>query len=151
MLKAKLLALCICPVVGSGAVTLSVPQVRSVVHKATAPRAKAAPKTRVRPTVQPAPTPVCAEPIAALSVPPISFVPTGDIESFRPPETTKSPSGTWTGSPGRVPSLIVPPAVAPPSPPLAALPEPATWAFMITGFGLVGSALRISNGKPAHV
>jgi PEP-CTERM motif len=30
---------------------------------------------------------------------------------------------------------------------LAAVPEPATWAMMLAGFGLVGGALRQSNGR----
>ncbi|WP_380875490.1 PEPxxWA-CTERM sorting domain-containing protein [Sphingomonas sp. DBB INV C78] len=29
------------------------------------------------------------------------------------------------------------------------VPEPATWAMMITGFGLVGAAMRRRNGRPA--
>ncbi|MGH6780625.1 MAG: PEP-CTERM sorting domain-containing protein, partial [Sphingomonadaceae bacterium] len=45
---AKLMAACVCPVVGSAALTVSVPQVREAVHKATAPRQYAKPKTRVR-------------------------------------------------------------------------------------------------------
>nr|WP_245896682.1 PEPxxWA-CTERM sorting domain-containing protein [Sphingomonas fennica] len=35
-------------------------------------------------------------------------------------------------------------ARSPPAPPL--VPEPATWAMMIAGFGLIGGALR--HGKP---
>ena len=31
--------------------------------------------------------------------------------------------------------------------PTAAVPEPATWAMMIAGFGLVGGALRNANGR----
>lgn len=45
---------------------------------------------------------------------------------------------------------ILPPAPPPPS--VAVVPEPATWAFMILGFGLVGSVLRRSRrGKTAQV
>ncbi len=39
-----------------------------------------------------------------------------------------------SGSPGPLP--------APPPPPPNILPEPGTWALMIAGFGLVGSARR---------
>ena len=35
-----------------------------------------------------------------------------------------------------------PPIVPPPPPPVGVVPEPATWAFMILGFGLIGAALR---------
>ena len=31
----------------------------------------------------------------------------------------------------------------------SAVPEPATWAMMIAGFGLVGAAMRRRNGKMA--
>lgn len=39
---------------------------------------------------------------------------------------------------------VTPPAVVfeEPSTPAAAVPEPASWAMMIAGFGLVGGALR---------
>ena len=30
----------------------------------------------------------------------------------------------------------------------AAIPEPATWAMMIGGFGLIGGAMRVRNGRP---
>ncbi len=33
----------------------------------------------------------------------------------------------------------------------AAIPEPATWAMMIAGFGLIGSALRRRREQAAHV
>lgn len=35
--------------------------------------------------------------------------------------------------------------IVPPPPPAAAVPEPASWALMILGFGLVGSGLRRSQ------
>jgi len=41
------------------------------------------------------------------------------------------------------------PYIPPPPPPPAAVPEPATWAMMITGFGLVGGALRRRQPKVA--
>ena len=34
------------------------------------------------------------------------------------------------------------PPITPPAPPVGVVPEPATWAMMILGFGLIGSALR---------
>jgi len=33
----------------------------------------------------------------------------------------------------------------------AAVPEPATWAMMIGGFGLIGGAMRLRSRKPAFV
>jgi hypothetical protein len=47
---AKLLMTCVCPVAGTTALTLGVPQVRDAVHKAAQPRQYAKPKTRVRAT-----------------------------------------------------------------------------------------------------
>jgi hypothetical protein len=37
-----------------------------------------------------------------------------------------------------------------PAPSVNAVPEPANWALMITGFGLVGGALRSGNGRRRH-
>ena len=45
---AKLLMTCVCPVAGTTALSLGVPQVRDAVYKATQPRQYAKPKTRVR-------------------------------------------------------------------------------------------------------
>ncbi len=45
------------------------------------------------------------------------------------------PSGGTVTDPRQSPLLVVPEVVS-------AVPEPATWALMILGFGLVGSALR---------
>ena len=47
---AKLLMTCVCPVAGTTALTLGVPQVRDAVHKTAQPRQYAKPKTRVRAT-----------------------------------------------------------------------------------------------------
>ena len=37
---------------------------------------------------------------------------------------------------------IVPPVRVPPEPAVDAVPEPASWAMMVAGFGLVGFAVR---------
>lgn len=145
---AKLLAACVCPVVGASVVTVSVPQVRSAVHRATAPRAYAAPKTRARPQVAAAAAP-CMEPaafatglIAPLALPSQSFVP-ADLANASPitgrtfnPPPDGGPiigGGGSSGGPGG-------PGVAPPSP----IPEPATWLQLLLGFGLIGTLARAS-------
>lgn len=53
------------------------------------------------------------------------------------------PFGSFPGGGGGGGSITNPaPPVTPPAPPVGVVPEPATWAFMILGFGLIGSALR---------
>lgn len=42
-----------------------------------------------------------------------------------------------------LPTTVV---VTPPDPPAPAVPEPATWALMIAGFGMIGAALRRRRG-----
>jgi hypothetical protein len=39
--------------------------------------------------------------------------------------------------------IIVPPGGGEPSPPATAIPEPATWAQMLIGFGVIGGATRV--------
>lgn len=89
----------------------------------------------------------------------------GNVPSAAPVFSTPAPDpgtpGGGGGGPGPIGSLpgggggggggsistpvdpILPPA--PPPPPVAVVPEPATWAFMILGFGLIGFALRRSR------
>ncbi len=43
------------------------------------------------------------------------------------------------------------PPVTPPAPPVGVVPEPATWAMMILGFGLIGSALRRAGRRVRYV
>ena len=51
---AKLVAACVCPVVGAGTIVMEVPKVRAAVHRATAPRAKPKPhrEARAKPRVR---------------------------------------------------------------------------------------------------
>ena len=37
----------------------------------------------------------------------------------------------------------------PPTPPVSGAPEPSTWALMIAGVGLIGSALRFGRRREA--
>jgi probable HAF family extracellular repeat protein len=46
---------------------------------------------------------------------------------------------------GRVHAFLLNPIITSPG-----VPEPANWALMITGFGLVGGALRSGNGRRRH-
>jgi hypothetical protein len=131
---AKLVAACVCPVAGTGALTVAVPQVRSAVHKATAPRAYAAPKTRVRPAAAapcPEATPVMlASPLAMLTPQPTP-------QSFTPPPLNN-------GGGGNNPNVPLDPGGGG-KPILPAVPEAATWAQMIVGFGLIGGAVRLGT------
>lgn len=72
----------------------------------------------------------------------------------RPGATGPGPVGSFPGGGGggggggsiSGPNNPAPPAtLVPPQPPAAAVPEPATWALMILGFGLIGSGLRRSR------
>jgi len=153
---AKLMTACICPVVGSAALTLSVPKVRDAVHKATAPRQYAKPKTRVRKplaNVAPAVLPPCptAVPVvlsslelpigqdAALAPLEIASLDTPSLNPAAPRLNPLIPRTIVPGGPG---SIVDP---EPPAPPL--LPDAQTWMQMILGFGLIGGTIRISYAR----
>jgi hypothetical protein len=74
-----------------------------------------------------------APPVATGSTPPTTTPPTG-----LPPGTT-TPPGSTPAPPGQ-------PPVTPPS----AVPEPATWAVMLLGFGVIGGALRHRAARTAR-
>ena len=63
-----------------------------------------------------------------------------------PPNVTVSASLQWSGTIAL--DYTYDPAVAPP--PVAAVPEPATWAFLVAGFGGIGAALRRRREPPSH-
>ena len=74
----KLVAACVCPIAGTAALTVSVPKMRSAVHRMTAPPARA---DRVKPRVRKAkpaaaaktnPDVICAEPVVLTGAP---FIP----------------------------------------------------------------------------
>ena len=123
----KAAALCICPVVGTGVVVQTVPAARQYVHKQTAP-AKSTPR-----------------PAHAFSAPGIApCVVVGDVfggtpvsggflEIVPPAAFGHGPSVGFTPGGTIYPTQpVTPPAV----------PEPSTWGMLITGFGLVGAAMR---------
>ncbi len=146
---AKYLAACVCPVAGTATITATVPQVRDAVHRATTPRAVAAPKSRVR---QPEPQAVAATPCVIenplilpttlASLPPFDLGPAGSLTPLAStlPGVPGGPGGVVPnpgnpGNPGENPN--------PPGPP-SVVPEPSTWVQLIVGFGLVGGATRFA-------
>ncbi|MBU3077202.1 PEPxxWA-CTERM sorting domain-containing protein [Sphingomonas quercus] len=153
---AKLVAACVCPVAGSVAVTMAVPQVREAVHRATTPRAYALPKTRVRqpdaPSAAPVQTAMAAPPCepvltaAALNNPatPLAFeTPSLGRMSDLPQLASRAPLPVGGGS--GVPFLVTPPG----GPVFPGVPEPTAWVQMLVGFGLIGGAARYALRQPA--
>lgn len=186
---AKLVAACVCPAVGSAALTLGVPPVRSAIHRMTAPPeriARAGPRVRSVPKVARAPvsagpeilcpTPV-AIPAADFAAQPLSEA--ALAEAMRP-GTPGRPSamlpqaagggqaggaqagpvfggggGGFAGSGsggGGTGGAMPPQALTQPPTPTAVVPEPAAWALLIAGFGLIGGALRLRRSvrRPAR-
>lgn len=97
---ARMVTWCVCPVVGAGTLTMSVPKVRDAVHKATAPRQYALPKTRERPDVIPAkatPLGLASAPCPSIASP---LVDHGFMESVEDPFTSLPPRVTPLGGTG---------------------------------------------------
>lgn len=158
---ARLIATCVCPVVGAGTLTMAVPKVRNAVHRATAPHEYALPKTRERavPVSIVAPcTTIGATPLGTgfPDVVPAAFprslpdgrapLPIGPILALRP--KTPDLPGTNPGSPGVGPSN--PPVVpgTPGFPGVGGVPEPHTWLQLLVGFTLIGGAVRMTRKEP---
>lgn len=144
----KLVASCVCPVAATVGVTLTVPKVRNAVHRATAPRAYALPKTRIRPPVEPV-----AAPVETAAIPPCaSTLVAGPIGGgvFQPDAVALqnlgsspflrdvAPAPVGGGGTG---GLIGGTLLTPDTP---IVPEPRAWVQMIIGFGLIGGAARYS-------
>lgn len=157
---AKLLMTCVCPVAGTTALSLGVPQVRDAVHKATQPRQYAKPKTRIRATpaasegveVASAETPCpTVTPLALSNLPTITTpIPPVQVAEI-PPTDPKNPIPL-------APRIFVPPSGSNPTLSTPAVPEPQTWVQLVLGFGIVGGVARVTyrrNGsdpkdKPAE-
>ncbi|MET0376976.1 MAG: PEPxxWA-CTERM sorting domain-containing protein [Rhizorhabdus sp.] len=136
---------CVCPVAGTTALSLGVPQVRDAVHKATQPRQYAKPKTRIRATPEegvqvasaetPCPT---VTPFALSNLPTVSPVPSAptpiQVAEAPPPDPTPIPL---------TPTIFVPPATSTP-PDTPGVPEPSTWVQLMLGFGLIGGVARVT-------
>lgn len=138
---ARLITACVCPVVGAGTLTMTVPKVRNAVHKATAPSEYALPKTRERAAIPAA----AMAPCTTIGATPLSA---GYIEQGNVP---------YAYLPGRdsVPDSLLPPdrpRTLPPgkTPVYGAVPEPQTWLQLIVGFTLIGGAVRMARKRPTE-
>lgn len=145
---AKLFAACVCPVAGTVALTVAVPQVRTAVHKATAPRAYAKPKTRVRAPLQ-AQTAALAAPCEPLGIAASDFGPLKPFSDL-PPVLLSGPNDVpGTGNPPGGPiGIRNPPGggggiTPPPSP----IPEPKAWVQLLLGFGIIGAVMRTAKRR----
>lgn len=137
---ARLITACVCPVVGAGTLTMTVPKVRNAVHKATAPSEYALPKTRERAAIPAA----AMAPCTTIGATPLSA---GYIEQGNVP---------YAYLPGRepVPGSQLPPTTPYTLPPekvaIGAVPEPQTWLQLIVGFTLIGGAVRMARKRPTE-
>ena len=149
---AKLLMTCVCPVAGTTALTLGVPQVRDAVHKAAQPRQYAKPKTRVR-AVQEAEVQVAQAETPCPTVTPLAM---SDIPVTAPevglPSTVAqladAPQASQPSQFAEAPSLdsgvpltsrifvARPDAVSSTAP--ADESDGARWVKLILGFGVIG-------------
>jgi hypothetical protein len=100
-----------------------------------APAAKPAVVPHVIPET-PMVLPAAVVPAVASALPLASAAPAAAGGLFIPPLVI--PGG---GGGGGITTLVTPPGAAPP-PAVPGVPEPATWAMMIIGFGMVGGLLR---------
>ena len=101
-------------------------------------------------------------PIVPIIPPPVAPVPLYNVVAGGPPVPIPPVVGTpgGPGSPGGPPAFFPPPGggggggggvfipppivttAVPPPPATSAVPEPASWAMMLLGFGMIGAALR---------
>lgn len=141
---AKLLMTCVCPVAGTTALTLGVPQVRDAVHKAVQPRQYAKPKTRVRQLEEPVQV-ASAEDCPALTPLAIADVPF---------QARSASLATGPSQLAEVPQLeagvpLTPRIFIPRNDGLAAsepgsTPEPSAWVKLILGFGVIPGIPRVT-------
>jgi hypothetical protein len=147
---AKLLMTCVCPVAGTTALSLGVPQVREAVHKATQPHQYAKSKSRVRATPVeegaqfaaadvpcPTVTPFALSNLPTVSGPPPVSQPPIQVAEAPPPD----PAVPLT------PTIFVPPSGGTPMNDQPGVPEPSTWVQLMLGFGLIGGMARVTYRK----
>ena len=139
---AKLVATCVCPVVGAASLTMAVPKVRNAVHNATAPREYALPKTRERmPEAEPL---ALAAPCADVGTPNLAH---GFVEGMQPVPDQYSvlPDTLPTGG-GRLPFASGGPddPGGGGNPGGGGVPEPHAWLQMLLGLFLVGGSIRLA-------
>jgi len=143
---AKLLMTCVCPVAGTTALSLGVPQVRDAVHKATQPRQYAKPKTRVRatPALEEGQQVASAEtPCPSVTPFALSNLPAAGEMPSTPTQVAEAPPPDPTDPIPLSPRIFVPPATSNPGDG-GAVPEPQTWVQLMLGFGLIGGVARVT-------
>jgi hypothetical protein len=130
----------------------------SLKHRRTALHQRALPKVR-RPPASPLAGIVGAAPIPPV-LPPVTPGPLYNVVGPPPPVALSPPVGPGGGSPGGgFPGILLPggggggivippPAITPPVTPVVpvtpvtpGIPEPSTWAMMLLGFAMIGSAV----------
>ncbi len=127
----KLIAACVCPVVGTGVAVKTVPSVKRYVHQATAPKEEAKQYA-------------AREPIQAVPCIPVGGTAiSGGFDASAP---FGAGSGGIPGGSGVVPGTVISRPGGPsnpgnPSTP-GAVPEPDSWGMMILGFAIVGYSMR---------
>ena len=152
-MKAALLskaALCICPPAMLATTAAYVPPVRSAVHHATRPAAKA-PPSRARPqrtagtaAAVPCPAAFVEPPLVPQSTFAEAVPPDGVTRNYfgSPPSGGVFVGGAAPGGGGSGGPTPGGNGGGPTPPPTGAIPEPTTWSMMLLGFGLLGTALR---------
>jgi hypothetical protein len=146
---AKVLALCVCPVLGATAM-LKVPAVRQAVHDATAPAKKSPPKRSrlVKRDAADAPAPVCPDPVpvqlTSMPLLPLSTLePDGltILPDLEDPETASFAMASAVPDPRRRPGEAARVFQS------TDVPEPAIWLQTIIGMGVAGSAIRMATRR----
>ncbi len=167
-MSAKLLALCVCPALAVA--PLTVPTVRHKVAHSTARTLHRAAdridKTAARKEETPC-VPLGGAPIAGEAVPaqPVAAAPVDELATLEPEATAQAETvplpDYWAAIDGPIDGYypVIPDGggggggggggndgeekpVPPAPPPIAAVPEPANWVMLTTGFGLAGYAAR---------
>lgn len=159
------LALCACPPLVAVAATTALPPVRHAVHRATAPRHAHPVAHKARPSAPP-----CilrrateASPLPGDLAPELTSLdsarPIGEglatllSDVASPPQSNAGGGAGWSapsaGYPivigGGGPGVVLPGAPTNPGgpgSPAGAVPEPASWAMMLSGFGAIGWMIR---------
>lgn len=151
-------ALCVCPPAMMAATVAAVPEVRSAVHRATAPthRTQAQHRTLAytpsRDRMAPG-KPIDEAGTGAQPCPPGLIRTAAPFEPLPPVLNVTTPDIGTGPTTGDVPTPTRPPVIdgVPDITPGifgGAVPEPATWLSMIAGFGLIGAMLRSRHHAP---
>jgi hypothetical protein len=155
------------------ALTATVPPIKKAVHNATAPRAYALPKTHVKPVAAEAPPcipvtgpfqtmgpgfqgPLTSGPTTLSSLDGAPAAPGARMQQYAgAPPFGRGGGGFIPGRPGGGGGGggggdggggggFIPPAI---TPDVSPIPEPSTWAQLISGFAIAGGAVRYSQGR----